>query len=226
MTKISYISSENVLGAENQQGRPQVLEEPSETIRQTPRVTEAYLLGALHDGTFNIGRKTHRFSQANLEWLEILQSKLAQLDYRSWIYREGKNRTVYVLETTAGFLSVNFDPVKLITVEEKIAYIRGFFDAEGGLPHKPSARFYIQLVQKNQSKLEWIRSVLEDLGISCGVVHIPSRKVDPNYFRFFIATKSHKEFSTVIRSEHPRKLRIFESRMKIESTPYSDIWNK
>ena len=37
--------SENALGADNQQGRPQVLEEPSETIRQTPRVTEAYLLG-------------------------------------------------------------------------------------------------------------------------------------------------------------------------------------
>ncbi len=100
-------------------------------------------------------------------------------------------------------------------MEEKIAYIRGFFDAEGGLPKNQNARFYIQLVQKNYNKLLWIRAVLEELEISCGAIHIPSKKVDPDYFRFFISTKSHKEFSTVIRSEHPRKLRIFESRMKI-----------
>ena len=85
--------SENVIVADNQQGRPQVLEEPSETTRQTPRVTEAYLLGALHDGTYNIGRKTHRFSQANIEWLQLLQCKLAHLGFKSWIYREGKDRT-------------------------------------------------------------------------------------------------------------------------------------
>jgi hypothetical protein len=77
--------SDNVSGADNQQGRPLVLEEPSETTRQTPRVTEAYLLGALHDGTYNVGRKTHRFSQANLEWLMLLQTKLAHLGFRSWI---------------------------------------------------------------------------------------------------------------------------------------------
>ncbi len=218
--------SENVLGAENQQGRPQVLEEPSETIRQTPRVTEAYLLGALHDGTFNVRRKTHRFSQANLEWLSILQKKLAQLGFRSWIYKEGRDRSVYVLETSAKFLSTKYDPRNLLTVEEKVSYIRGFFDAEGGLPKNQDSRFYIQLVQKDRFKLEWIKTVLAELGIASGVIHNPSIKVDPNYFRFFISTKSHKEFSAVIRSEHPRKLRIFESRMKIESTPYSDMWNK
>ena len=209
------VSSENVTGAENQQGRPQVLEEPSETTRQTPRVTEAYLLGALHDGTYNVGRRSHRFSQNNLEWLQILQAKLAQLGHRSWIYREGKERSVFVLETTAAFLSTIFNPVNLQTEAEKVAFIRGFFDAEGGLPQIPNARFYIQLVQKNQAKLAWIRDTLTKMNINCGVIHIPSIKVDPDYFRFFIATKSHQEFSTVIRSEHPRKLRIFESRMKI-----------
>jgi intein-encoded DNA endonuclease-like protein len=178
-------------------------------------VTEAYLLGALHNGTYNICRKTYRFSQANIIWLQILQEKLAALGYKSWIYKEGRDRTVYVLETSAKFLSTMYDPKRFTSTEQKIAYIRGFFDAEGGLPQSLDARFYIQLVQKNQPKLVWIQSVLEDLGIKCGVIHIPSKKVDPNYFRFFIATKSHKEFSTVIGSEHPRKLRIFESRMKI-----------
>jgi len=212
---MSTYLSDNVSGADNQQGRPQVLEEPSETTRQTPRVTEAYLLGALHDGTYNIGRKTHRFSQANVEWLQLLQAKLAHLGFRSWIYKEGKNRTVYVLETSAKFLSTKFDPRKLTSTDQKIAYIRGFFDAEGGLPKSLNARFYIQLVQKDQLKLKWIKSVLEDLRITSGVKHNPSKKVDPDYFRFFIASESYKEFSTVIGSEHPRKLRIFESRMKI-----------
>jgi intein-encoded DNA endonuclease-like protein len=158
--------SDNVSGADNQQGRPHVLEEPSETTRQTPRVTEAYLLGALHNGTYNICRKTYRFSQANIIWLQILQEKLAALGYKSWIYKEGRDRTVYVLETSAKFLSTMYDPKRFTSTEQKIAYIRGFFDAEGGLPQSLDARFYIQLVQKNQPKLVWIQSVLEDLGIT------------------------------------------------------------
>ena len=112
--------SDNVSGADNQQGRPQVLEEPSETTRQTPRVTEAYLLGALHDGTYNVGRKTHCFSQSNLIWLQILQKKLAMLGFRSWIYKEGKDCTVYVLETSAKFLSTTSDPERFISTEEKM----------------------------------------------------------------------------------------------------------
>ncbi len=208
--------SDNQIRAENQQGRSQVQPvKPSETTRQTPRVTEAYLLGALHDGTYNVRRKTHRFSQADVRWLELLQKCLEDLGYRSWIYKEGRYRTVYVLETSAKFLSIEFDPKYLISDKEKVAYIRGFFDAEGGLPKNPKARFYIQLVQKNQPKLDWIRSTLTNMGISCGVIHIPSKRIDPDYFRFFIATRSHEAFGRKIGSWHPRKQKIFESRVKI-----------
>src|SRR5258706_5817448 len=98
--------SENASGADNQQGRPRNLEEPSETTRQTPRVTEAYLLGALHDGTYNVRRKTHRFSQANIRWLQRLQKLLGELGHKAWLYKEGEARSVYVLETSAKFLSI------------------------------------------------------------------------------------------------------------------------
>ena len=206
---------ENQIRADNQQGRPRNLEEPSETTRQTPRVTEAYLLGALHDGTYSVRRKTHRFSQANIGWLQTLQRLFGELGYKAWIYREGKNRGVYVLETSAKFLAIDFDPNLLVSKDEKIAYIRGFFDAEGGVPRDISSRFYIQLVQKNQPKLAWIRSALTDMDISCGVIHTPSKRVDPSYFRFFISAKSYKEFMKIIGSWHPRKQSIFESRMKI-----------
>jgi hypothetical protein len=208
--------SDNQIRADNQQGRLQMQSgEPSETIRQTPGVTEAYLLGALHDGTYNVRRKTHRFSQANIDWLLFLQQCLSDLGHKAWLYKEGKDRSVYVLETSAKFLSLKFDPSQLATTAERIAYIRGFFDAEGGLPKDPKARFYIQLVQKNQPKLEWIHKVLTDINISCGVIHIPSKRIDPNYFRFFIATRSHETFGKLIGSWHPRKRLIFESRVKI-----------
>jgi intein-encoded DNA endonuclease-like protein len=133
--------------AANQQGS---LRDPSETIRQVPLSKgeiQAYLLGALHDGTFSSNRR-FRISQKGSEWLSILQKLLKKLGYNSWIYREGANRKVYVLETLAKFLDFKFDPMKLKNKREKIGYIRGFFDAEGGIPKNEKARFYIQLAQK------------------------------------------------------------------------------
>jgi hypothetical protein len=211
----AMLSSKNQLRADNQQGRPRNLEEPSETTRQTPRVTEAYLLGSLHDGTYNVRRKTHRFSQANIGWLQNLQRLFGELGHKAWIYKEGRNRNVYVLETSAKFLSIQFDPSLLTSTEEKVAFIRGFFDAEGGVPINNSSRFYIQLVQKNQVKIAWLHSTLKDMNIRCGVIHIPSKRVDPNYFRFFISAQSYKDFIEQIGSWHPRKKLVFESRLKI-----------
>jgi hypothetical protein len=80
----------------SREGFSLITEEPSETTRQTPEVTEAYLLGALHDGTYSKLRKTHRFSQANIEWLKFLQDCLADLGHKAWLYKEGKTRNVYV----------------------------------------------------------------------------------------------------------------------------------
>ena len=71
----------------------------------------AYLLGAVHDGTYNQKHKTTRISQANIEWLKILKNCLAKLGYRSWIYKEGKSRGVYVLETTANIFKSQPNPI-------------------------------------------------------------------------------------------------------------------
>lgn len=57
--------------------------------------------------------------------------------------KEGKEREVYVLETLANFLDFGFNPLELQRREEKIGYIRGFFDSEGGVPPSEKARFYI-----------------------------------------------------------------------------------
>ena len=222
--KISLVTkSENAVGADNQQGSSLSNTErsnPSETTRRSPLIYTlnkkeiyAYLHGAMHDATLNKGTRV-RFGQKYPEWLEILKDLLCLVESNSWIYKEGKDRNLYILETVCKDLDFSFDPRNLSTEGEKIAYIRGFFDAEGGIPHN-DGEFYIQLVQKNLGKMETIKEILIILGISCGKIHNPSIRVDPDYWRFFISRKSHKKFALMIGSWHPLKAEIFSRRMMI-----------
>ena len=209
--------SENALGADNQQETHiEFIWGSSETTRETPTRNEimAYLQGALHDATFS-SNKRFRFSQKGKEWLEILQKMLDFLGYRSWIYREGQTRDVYVLETLANFLNFRFDPLTLKTKGERRSYIQGFFDAEGGVPHSAIDKFYIQLVQNDREKLRKIKQILSSLGIEIGKIHNPSKKLHPEYWRMFIRTSSHKKFVERIGSVHPRKLKFLRERMVI-----------
>ena len=174
----------------------------------------AYLLGAIHDGTYNRKHRTFRITQANIDWLKLIKRCLNKLGYKSWIYKEGKNRKVYALETTADIFGSKFDR-NMSTENSKIAYIRGYFDAEGGIPQNANHWFYIQISQKNKLELENLKNILEELNISCGKIHIPSAKADPDYYRFYISRRSHKDFAKIIGSWHPRKNKIFRLRMKI-----------
>jgi intein-encoded DNA endonuclease-like protein len=209
-----------MIGAENQQATSNHKfygkRESSETIRQTPYSKGeilAYLHGALHDASRN-KRTRIRFAQKYPEWLTLLQYLLKDIGCNSWIYKEGKNRNVYVLETTCRELDFNFNPLTLKSQREKIMYVRGFFDAEGGIPHTDGA-FYIQLVQKNHAKIEAIKQLLEDLGIESGKIHNPSYRVDPDYWRIFIRRSDHILFAKQIGSWHPVKQEIFRKRMMI-----------
>ncbi len=209
--------SENAIGAGNQQATfDRYRRESSETIRQTPLTKSeilAYLHGALHDASLNKGKRI-RFVQKYREWLELLQKLLEQIGYRSWIYREGKERNLYTLETLCKELHFDFNPLLLQSASEKIMYLRGFFDAEGGIPRKPG-RFYIQLVQKDHRKIEVIKNLLGSLGIEGGKIHNPSQRVDPDYWRVFILQKHHALFAKIIGSWHPIKSHIFREWMKI-----------
>lgn len=213
-----YSMSEKVFGAVNQQGSPPTLRrsDPSETTRRTPsvRIIKAYLLGALHDGTFS-SNKRFRISQKGVQWLKVLKRMLKLIGYNSWIYQEGKTRKVFVLETLAKFLNFSFDPLNLKNQEEQKSYIRGFFDAEGGIPHCSHDRFYIQLVQKDKMKISKLKKMLSGLGINAGKIHNPSKRVDPDYWRIFILSESKKDFVSKIGSWHPAKRRILARREMI-----------
>ncbi|MFH1226058.1 MAG: LAGLIDADG family homing endonuclease [bacterium] len=211
--------SNNATSADNQQGSLTVLHwnDPSETTRRTPlrdKTIKAYFLGALHDGTFS-SNKRFRISQKGKNWLKILKRLLREIDYSSWIYKEGKDRDVYVLETLAPFLDFKFNPENLRTKDEIKSYIRGFFDAEGGIPKSEKDRFYIQLTQNDRTKLRRIKNLLNKLGIETGKIHNPSKRVDPEYWRMYVLSKSHKDFVKKIGSFHPRKLKTLTKRMMI-----------
>ena len=215
VANLSPIKGKNASSADNQQGRLSPKREPSETTRRapTPKEIKAYLLGALHDAT--LSQKSHfRYSQKGTKWLRQLKKLFTQLNCNSWIYKEGKTRSVYVLETLAYFLDFKFNPLILKTRREKISYVRGFFDAEGGLPQKPS-RFYIQLVQADKSKLRKLQLMLSQLKVVTGSIHNPSKAVNPNYWRMYVCAKSHCRFARIIGSWHPKRQKVFRSRMMI-----------
>ena len=189
-----------------------VLEEIlAEAERATSSEARQYLLGAAHDGTFNRLHATLRISQADPRWLELLRFLLGKLGSRSWIYREGM-RDVWVIETTYRLNRLDHLPGEF----ERAAFARGYFDAEGGIPRNPSDRFYLQFVQKNHADLARLRSVLVHMGIGCGILHNPSVRADPDYWRFYVLARSHQEFISRIGSWHPRKRRLVNARSELE----------
>ena len=166
----------------------------------------AYLVGASRDACFNRQHRTTRFAQKDRRWLDVLGLALDRLGYRSWIYREGR-RDVYVLESSWTSAGLMFRDKRDVT-----AYVRGYFDAEGGVPHGESARFYIQLVQKDRHDLEEVRLFCSGLGIACGRMHNPSINVDPDYWRFYVLSRSHGAFAHLVCSWHPRKRSLLDRR--------------
>jgi len=97
-----------------------------------------------------------------------------------------------------------FDPEVLTERGEKIAYVRGYFDAEGGA-EKSEKYNYVHLYQKDRVELVKVRQILADLGVTCGQLHNPSKRVDPDYWRFAILVAGRPLFARLIGSWHPRK---------------------
>ncbi len=126
---------------------------------------------------------------------------------------------MWILETSARWLTTG---KTFASEEERLAYARGYFDTEGGVPHDPKARFYIQLVQKNAVDIEQLRTMLEELGIACGKLHNPSVAVDDELWRFYVSARSHRAFAERVSSWHPQRrqrldtwLQRQDARMKI-----------
>lgn len=170
-------------------------------------MTKAYLLGALHDAT--VRKITYRIGAKDLSYAEFLKARILELGYSAWLYREGKNRDYFIVE----FVKSVLDKVVIDSNKDKIDYIRGYFDTDGSVARSNNVRYYLYFAQKNKFDLENVRNYLEQLGISCGVIHNPSKRKDANYFRFFIRANSYQKFAETIGSWHPVKSKFL--RVKI-----------
>jgi hypothetical protein len=93
----------------------------------------------------------------------------------------------------------------LVTREDRVDYVRGYFDAEGGVPSRSQAEPYLCFAQKDRDDLLHLRRILVSLTIRCGRMHNPSARADPDYWRFYVSRQSHRAFYDLIGSWHPRK---------------------
>ncbi|MBN1162168.1 LAGLIDADG family homing endonuclease [Patescibacteria group bacterium] len=186
-------------------------EDQSENLRlydtPTPKVLKAYLLGALHYATER--KYTYRISQKSVEYVRFIKKALLKAGYKAWTYKEGSNRDVHIVEFSKKILS----GITILSRDDKINYCRGYFDSEGAVPLSLTARYYIYFAQKDIADLTELRDYLQDLRISCGKIHNPSKRVDSDYFRFYVLSSSFEKFAKVIGSWHPIKQSYL--RMKI-----------
>lgn len=164
-------------------------------------------MGLLHDATER--KTTFRLATKNEKFAEIIKNAIKTLGGNAWTYKEGKTRDLWIAEFSKSILKGT--TIKSLT--DKTDYVRGYFDAEGGISKNSSVRYYLYFCQKNKSDLMKVKEYLEELGISCGKMHNPSKKVDPDYWRFFIGVKSYEDFANKIGSSHPDKKSYL--RMKI-----------
>lgn len=173
----------------------------------TPYFTKTYLLGVLHDATER--KTTFRIATKSYDFAKVLVDGIHFLGFGAWTYKEGKNRDLWIVEFSKTFLK----DTRILTKKDKINYLRGYFDAEGGIAKNSDVRYYLYFCQKDKADLVQVKEYLEELGISCGKLHNPSKKIDPDYWRFFIGIKSYENFAKIIGSLHPDKKRYL--RMKI-----------
>lgn len=161
----------------------------------------------MHDATER--KTTYRIASKSKSFSELLKEGIKKFGSGAWIYKEGKNRNLWITEFSKTLLK----GTKITSRRDKMDYIRGYFDAEGGISKDANVRFYIYFCQKRKYDLLEVKQYLEDIGIVCGKVHNPSKKVDPNYWRFFVRSESYKKFASLISSNHPEKIKLLRKKI-------------
>jgi hypothetical protein len=178
-------------------------------------MSRSYLLGALHDGTAR--HRTFRISQKEEAYVSFLKRLIESLGGCAWTYREGKTRDLYVVEFSRSFMG----PHQVRSRLDVIDYVRGYFDAEGGVSSDPRSP-YVYFAQKDRKDLEELRGFLLSLAIEVGRIHNPSRRVDPDYWRFYLRRSSLRRFEALVGSWHPRKSKLLQTMIEHSSRDVRD----
>ena len=181
----------------------------------------AYLLGALRDASIDIRKGKNyevKIAQKNRKWLEILQTIIERkFGYKGKITKHQKNyhilritrktvveRIVAIAEITTPQSQWNTPTIiKKQPLEIQKEYIKGFFDAEGGLPRNPKKWKYISFDQKAKEPLEFVRNVLIKLGFKPTNLTLTS-----GVWQFRLTRKNDIiNFDIKIGSLHPEKIK-------------------
>jgi len=121
---------------------------------QVVRLSRSYLLGAMHDGT--VRPRTLRIAQREEAYVHFLRILIQILGGHAWVYREVRTRELFVVEFSRTFLESH----QIRTWQDKIDYVRGYFDAEGGFPSDPTTNPYLYFAQKDRRDLAEVRGFL------------------------------------------------------------------
>ena len=136
----------------------------------------SYLLGALRDASTDIrpGKNYEvKIAQKDVKWLIYLQKLFKELFGEGGNLSRHGDYTILRITKKAAVLRIvevseievpqdTWDTPTLLlqaAEEAKVSYVRGFWDAEGGLP-KTTRQTYISFDQKNRSALEFVRNIL------------------------------------------------------------------
>jgi intein-encoded DNA endonuclease-like protein len=187
----------------------------------------AYLLGAMRDGSVYYDKASRNYFtmyyQKHREWLEdSISPRMEKLfdkegkieEYTSGHYRlKVSSKELYEMWKQdydfppdgegQGSWNVPKD-IKTATTHEKASYIRGVFDTEGDVSPVSSKSCYVGISQKNETFIEEVRGLLEDLDIHPGKTHVIDEK--SGTLRIAVSEpRSLLRFITIIDSEHPDK---------------------
>jgi len=195
----------------------------------------AYLLGALRDGTIDVREGKNyeiELAQKNKMWLQFVQNVFKK-EFRKegnilrhmkgyWIIRiNGKETVRKIAEISQMKIpQENWKTPSLIEasdIETKINCIRGFFDAEGGLPKKitKSSQKYVIFSQNNKESLEFIRKTLMEISIKPTNLTICG-----NVWEFRITTKDGIiKFINSVGSSHPEKVKKLKILKRVLFSP-------
>lgn len=194
----------------------------------------AYIIGALRDGCFTKNEKYYvyriRIYQKNKEWLE----KVSDIFYNAFgkipTIKHDKRDNVWclILDSKSIFqklVKISEFPgnqrtwklpkfISEASEEIKKEYIRGFFDAEGGVPHiekkeQEQKNIRIYFSQVSEEALIELKRLIEEFGIKCGKVSGPYFKKgfeNPTYGLRIHGISEVAKFSMIIGSLHPEKI--------------------
>lgn len=187
-----------------------------------------YLVGALRDGCLT-SQWTIKIKQKDRRWLSdvlvpIIHETFGKQLKNNIYFQNDKYPVWYLAFKDKKIWNLLKSTTKRSpeTFEEKLNYIKAFWDADGGCPKNPTRtkKIYIKFTQKDKRSLDELKTFLEaDFGIKCGRVRISEIKSTGNIWRFTITNKDGiQKFCNKIGSLHPEKKQRLEKITNLLST--------